>query len=71
MTSPVLFIHGTADRVTPIKHGQELHKRCQRPVTPLWVTGGGHEDIYQREEYVQRLRKFINDDLRQMNPSFN
>jgi len=69
VTCPVLSIHGTADRVTTFKHGQELHKRCQKPVSPLWVNGGGHEDIYLREEYYNRLKKFINDDLRLMNAS--
>jgi pimeloyl-ACP methyl ester carboxylesterase len=61
--SPILIIHGTNDRVVPIAHAYELHKRCQNPVLPLWVQGAGHDDIYTFEEYLTRLKKFIDIDL--------
>lgn len=61
--SPVLIIHGTNDYVVPIKHGKELHKRCRHAVPPLWVAGAGHDDIYTRSEYMERLKKFVDRDL--------
>ena len=44
---PVLFVHGTDDNLIPIKHGQKLWENVREEyrVEPLWIDGGGHNDI--------------------------
>ncbi|XP_015917328.1 alpha/beta hydrolase domain-containing protein 17B [Parasteatoda tepidariorum] len=63
VTSPVLVIHGTNDEVIDFSHGQAIYERCPRAVEPLWVEGAGHNDIELYGQYVERLRKFINEEL--------
>lgn len=63
IASPVLVIHGTEDEVIDISHGQAIHSLCRNPVSPLWVEGGGHNDIELFREYLERVKKFINNDL--------
>ena len=64
VTVKILIIHGTNDRVVPISHAQKLYKLCQNPVTPLWVDGGGHDNLYTYETYLSRLKKFVDFDLK-------
>lgn len=63
VTSPVLVIHGTNDEIIDFSHGQAIYERCPRAVEPLWVEGAGHNDIELYGQYVERLRKFINEEL--------
>lgn len=63
INSPVLVIHGTEDEVIDISHGQAIHSLCRNPVSPLWVEGGGHNDIELFREYLERVKKFINNDI--------
>ncbi|XP_063146827.1 alpha/beta hydrolase domain-containing protein 17A [Candoia aspera] len=63
ITSPVLFIHGTEDEVIDFSHGLALYERCPKAVEPLWVEGAGHNDIELYSQYLERLRKFISQDL--------
>ncbi|XP_077188165.1 alpha/beta hydrolase domain-containing protein 17A [Paroedura picta] len=63
ITSPVLFIHGTEDEVIDFSHGLALFERCPKAVEPLWVEGAGHNDIELYSQYLERLRKFISQDL--------
>ncbi|XP_007439726.1 alpha/beta hydrolase domain-containing protein 17A [Python bivittatus] len=63
ITSPVLFIHGTEDEVIDFSHGLALYERCPKAVEPLWVEGAGHNDIELYSQYLERLRKFILQDL--------
>lgn len=60
---PILVLHGTNDRVVPISHAKELHKHCLKPVTPLWVEGGDHDDLYAFDGYMKRLKRFFEFDL--------
>lgn len=42
--APVLFVHGTQDRVIPVSHGQWLARRC--PSAELWARpGDGHISV--------------------------
>ncbi|ESN91989.1 hypothetical protein HELRODRAFT_90190 [Helobdella robusta] len=61
--SPVLVIHGTDDEVINICHGQNIFKQCPKTVDPLWVPGAGHNDIEMYPIYIERLHKFIEQDL--------
>ncbi|KAG7258840.1 hypothetical protein CRUP_022940 [Coryphaenoides rupestris] len=63
ITSPVLIIHGTEDEVIDFSHGLALFERCPKAVEPLWVEGAGHNDIELYSQYLERLRRFINQDL--------
>ncbi len=42
---PVLVIHGTADEVVPLWHGQRLFEAAREPKRALWVDGAGHNDL--------------------------
>ncbi len=43
--APVLVIHGTADRVIPLHHGQQLFAAAPEPKQAFWVDGAGHNDL--------------------------
>jgi len=63
ITSVVLVIHGTDDEVIDFSHGQMIYQRCPRTVEPLWVEGAGHNDIEMHEQYLERLIRFIDNEL--------
>lgn len=64
ITSPVLVIHGKDDEVIDFSHGQAIYERCPHAVDPLWVEGAGHNDVEHFDEYIDRLTRFVNHDLR-------
>lgn len=53
---PVLVVHGTRDRIVGPRHGVELVGRAQWPARPLWVQGGGHNDLEMRFGVVLHAR---------------
>lgn len=56
---PKLFIHGDADRVVPVHHGQTLYEAASAP-KDLWVVNDGrHIDAMRRKEYQERLVEFL------------
>ncbi|KAG7514890.1 hypothetical protein JOB18_045158 [Solea senegalensis] len=63
ITSPVLIIHGTQDKVIDFSHGVALFERCPKAVEPLWVEGAGHNDVEIYSQYLERLRHFIGQEL--------
>ncbi|XP_017760988.1 PREDICTED: protein ABHD17B [Eufriesea mexicana] len=63
VTSPVLVIHGTEDDVIDFNHGLAIYERCPRAVEPLWVEGAGHNDVELYDEYLERLKQFVNVEL--------
>ncbi|XP_027012995.1 alpha/beta hydrolase domain-containing protein 17A [Tachysurus fulvidraco] len=63
ISSPVLIIHGTEDEVIDFSHGLALYERCPKAVEPLWVEGAGHNDIELYSQYLERLRRFIGQEL--------
>jgi abhydrolase domain-containing protein 17 len=42
---PVLVMHGQADQIIPIQHGQALYKAAPDPKMSLWVAEAGHNDF--------------------------
>lgn len=64
ISSLVLVIHGTEDEVIDFAHGLAIHQNCQKTVDPLWVEGAGHNDIEIYSQYIDRLKRFINDEIR-------
>lgn len=64
ISSPILFIHGTADTVINIEHSRKLcqiAKKAKKDCYYLWIAGADHNDIEQRfgEQYYMALRKFV------------
>lgn len=58
---PLLFVHGTADRVVPYREGMALFARAPEP-KELWrVAGGGHTDAFARRagSYRPKLAEFF------------
>jgi abhydrolase domain-containing protein 17 len=57
---PVLVLHGTADSVIPVWHGEALFAAANEPKRKLIVPGGGHGGLeaVAREEYWRTLREF-------------
>ena len=47
-----------------MSHGIAIHDKCQKPVEPLWVEGAGHNDVEIYGQYVERLKRFINEEIR-------
>lgn len=43
--SPVLIMHGKADRTIPLPHGQALYDAAPDPKLFLWVDGADHNDF--------------------------
>ncbi|WP_431662253.1 alpha/beta hydrolase [Pantanalinema rosaneae] len=58
---PVLIIHGSADRVIPLHHGQTLYHHANHPKQWVVIEGAGHNDLMAvaGSEYVQILQTFI------------
>ncbi len=63
VTSTVLVVHGTDDEVIDFSHGLAMYERAPRTVDPLWVEGAGHNDVELYGQYLDRLRKFINQEI--------
>ena len=61
--SKLLVIHGTDDDVIDFRHGLAIHDRAPNTVEPLWVEGAGHNDVELFRPYLDRLRKFINEEI--------
>lgn len=68
INSKTLIIHGTCDEVLAFEHGQTLFDNLKSSVkvAPLWVEGGGHNDIESAKfcrKYISRMQEFIRVDL--------
>lgn len=61
--APILIIHGTSDHLVPISHAKELYRKCNRAFIPLWIEDGGHDDLYEFESYMKRLKRLFEHDL--------
>jgi len=44
---PVLVMHGRADEVVPLAHGEALWRAAPQPKRFLWADGAGHNDFWQ------------------------
>jgi len=60
ITAPLFIIHGTHDRIAPIRMGRAL-ARGGRALVLHEVQGAGHNDVYQmiRPPYAQVIRQFL------------
>ena len=58
---PLLFFHGTEDRVIPYSHGRALFELAREPKRFITVEGGDHNDfpaVMGVDEYLQEIRNF-------------
>ena len=62
---PILFIHGGADRMTPVDNAYQLYEAARQP-KQLWVVPGArHCGAYfaDRQEYARRVTEFVQNAL--------
>lgn len=59
--TPVMIIHGTADRVIPQHHGRQLFERAREPKILVMVEGGDHISALgpQNREYREQVLEFL------------
>lgn len=57
---PVLIMHGEADALIPVWHGQKLYEAAPEPKQALWVEKAGHNDFIDvaGERFDQALKDF-------------
>jgi fermentation-respiration switch protein FrsA (DUF1100 family) len=56
---PLLIIHGDHDPIVPVGHGKRLFELAQEP-KQLWiVSGGGHIQAFQRQNYRDRFVNYL------------
>jgi len=46
VSSPVMIVHGTEDRIIPVEHGRRLFERAAEPKELVIVDGAGHSDLW-------------------------
>jgi fermentation-respiration switch protein FrsA (DUF1100 family) len=46
--APVLIVHGERDRLVPAALGRALYSAARAPKRALWVSDGGHNDLWAR-----------------------
>ena len=58
---PLLIIHGTADRITPLKLGRELFACAAEPKFLRVVQGGRHLTpwVHERQAFEESLCEFF------------
>lgn len=59
--TPIMIIHGTADRVVPQHHGRQLFERAKEPKILVMVDGGDHISAFgpQNSEYREQVLEFL------------
>jgi len=63
--TPLVIIHGTADRVVPYSHGKRLFELAHEPKQLWTIEGGGHIEAFVDADsaYRHRLVTFFNEVL--------
>ena len=58
---PVLFLHGTADRIVDYKMSRELYYDASEPKTLFYIPQGKHQRIYQpgTDSYLLAIAEFV------------
>ena len=60
VSSPVLVIHGSNDRLIPTIHGKQLFEAANGQKFSLWLEGAGHNDVFFRGQdlYLDAIKEF-------------
>lgn len=56
---PLLIVHGEADGVVPIKFGRRLFEMAVEPKDAMWISGYGHNDLYDSPVPHQKVMAFL------------
>ncbi len=59
VTQPLLWLHGTEDRITPCSAGRRLFEAMPEPKTACVVEGGGHIGLYDWPEAKDALFEWL------------
>lgn len=59
VAQPLLWIHGTADPVTPLALGRRLYEAARCDKRALVLEGAGHCDFWDRPEVAQVVLEFL------------
>lgn len=62
LTVPIFVMHGTADEIVPLKHGQEMYDNAPAHLRYLWIgQGAWHCALYDRwpEEFRRKINEFL------------
>ncbi|KAJ9472351.1 hypothetical protein DIPPA_22919 [Diplonema papillatum] len=59
---PVLFMHGTDDKLVPVDHTQRLRAACGAPGVQEWYPKAQHSRLFNSHpaEWVSRVGQFVN-----------
>ncbi|MGL4320873.1 MAG: alpha/beta hydrolase [Paracoccaceae bacterium] len=55
VTTPLLILHGTADRVIPYAQGQRLFAAANEPKTLVPLQGAGHDALFDPHTWAQEI----------------
>lgn len=58
VTSPVLVVHGSEDRLIPISHGEAVFEAARTPKRLEVIEGGGHTNLFSSGA-VPRIAEFV------------
>ena len=56
---PVYILHGTRDRLIPLRHSEELQKLHPRQITLIRIRGGRHNNLPSYPEYHNFIRDIL------------
>jgi len=60
LSLPVLFIHGTADKIVNYEMSGKLYDAAPQPKTLFYIPGAEHLRLYQPENsYLKAIEKFV------------
>jgi alpha-beta hydrolase superfamily lysophospholipase len=62
LSVPIYFCHGEEDELVPLSEGEALYQAYNGPKQRFWVPNASHYNLRQRnrDEYLERLRTFLN-----------
>ena len=59
LRAPLLIIHGDGDTIVPARFGRALFDLAPEPKESLFVSGAGHNDLFDRAEVVGAVVAFV------------
>lgn len=55
---PLLIMHGESDWIIPIWHGYKLFSIAEEPKQAQWLSGYGHNDLFNALEFPAVIKRF-------------
>ncbi len=63
VTAPVLIVHGTADRVVPLRFGERLFALAREPKAFMGIENAGHQPL-DETSVLPRVKEWLNTQLK-------